>query len=55
MGVIEVIGGSLDCDDDVEWVGRAAFEGCDGKEGDGDFDRGLDVGLGRSLVRLPLP
>ncbi len=43
---VEVIGSSLDCDDDIEWIQRAAFEGCDGKEGDGDFDRGLDVGLG---------
>ncbi len=49
VGVIEVIGCHLDCDDDVEWIGRATFDGCDGKEGDRDFDRGPGVGLGRPI------
>ncbi len=43
VGVIAVIGCCLDCNDDVEWIGQATFEGCDGKEGDRDFDCGLGV------------
>ena len=49
VGVIEVIGCRLDCNDDVEWIGQATFKGCDGKEGDRNFDHGLGVGLGRPI------
>ena len=49
VGVIEVIGCRLDCNDDVEWIGQATFKGCDGQKGDRNFDRGLCVGLGRFI------
>ena len=49
VGVIEVIGCRLDCNDDVKWIGQATFKGCDGKEGDRNFDHGLGVGLGRPI------